>query len=249
MENFLKQNFTMQRRIHKLLSVLLLLALWYLAAALIKDPLILPFPHSVLLRLCALMKTAFFWKSFFFTFLRVISAFLISLILGFFLGLISADFPIFKDYIDFPLALIRATPVVAVILPALFWFKSGTVPVFVAVLMALPVITTAAQKGFEHNLEAGELLFKASSRGFRGWLAFRYIRLPAAAPSLKAGAESAFGLCWKVVAAGEVLSIPRYATGAIMQRSQVHLETADTLAVTAVLVFVSWLCQRAFYKK
>ena len=67
----------MQRRIRKLISVLLLLILWYLAAALINAPLILPFPHSVLLRLCALMKTSFFWKSFFFTFLRVISAFLI----------------------------------------------------------------------------------------------------------------------------------------------------------------------------
>ena len=240
----------MQRKIRKILSVLLLVALWYLAAFFINAPLILPYPHSVFVRLCALVQTLLFWKSFAFTFIRVILAFVISVVIGFAMGLVSADFPPFKDYIEFPLALIRAMPVVAVILPALFWFKSDTVPVFVAVLMALPVVTTAAQRGFESTPESRELLFRARSRGFTGWKAFRYIRLPSAAPALTSGAESAFGLCWKVVAAGEVLSIPRFAAGSLMHQSQVHLETADTLAVTVALVFVSWACQKLFcFKK
>ena len=121
-------------------------------------------------------------------------------------------------------------------------------PVFVAVLMCLPIVITASQKGFEGNSENLEKLFKAKSRGFTGFKAFRYIRLPAALPAITAGAESAFGLAWKVVAAGEVLSIPRHAAGSLMQQAQVHLESDDVLAITGFLVLFSCLCQFAFSK-
>ena len=81
-----------------------------------------------------------------------------------------------------------------------------------------------------------------------GWKAFWYIRLPSAKKALDAGAESAFGICWKVVAAGEVLSLPRNAAGTMMQRSQVHLETAEVLAVTTILIITSLLTQKIFRK-
>ena len=234
--------------IYKIISPFFLLLVWYAVAALIAAPLILPFPHQVLIRFFEIAGSGFFWKAFSFTFLRVFLAFLISLTAGFFLGLLAADSKAFAAFIEFPLGLVRATPVIAVILPALFWFTSDIVPVFVAVLMCLPIVITASQKGFEGNSENLEKLFKAKSRGFTGFKAFRYIRFPAALPAIAAGAESAFGLAWKVVAAGEVLSIPRHAAGSLMQQAQVHLESADVLAITGFLVLFSWLCQFAFSK-
>ena len=110
--------------------------------------------------------------------------------------------------------------------------------------MSLPVMLTASEKGFEINKENQEKLFKASCYGMTGIRAFRYIRVPCAMPSVLAGAESAFGLCWKVVAAGEVLSIPRYAAGSMMQRAQIHLETSDVLAITTALVVLSVIFQK-----
>ena len=235
-------------KIIKILSPFFFLLVWYAVSAIIAAPLILPFPHQVIKRLFELVITAVFWKAFSFTFLRVIISFLISLLLGFFLGLLAADSKAFSAFIDFPIELIRATPVIALILPALFWFTSGVVPVFVSVLMCLPIIITASKKGFEKTPENTEKLYKAASRGFTGFKAFLYIRVSSAAPSLLAGAQSAFGLSWKVVAAGEVLSIPHYATGSLMQLAQVHLETTDVLAITLVLVLVSCLCEAAFSK-
>ena len=232
----------------KIISPFFLILAWYAVAAIISAPLILPYPHTVLLRLSQLVRTGLFWKAFAFTFSRVIIAFLISLITGFFLGLFAADSKAFAAFLEFPLGLVRATPVIALILPALFWFTSGIVPVFVAILMCLPIVITASQKGFFHSPENLEKLFKANSRGFTGLKAFFYIRLPAAAPAFASGAESAFGISWKVVAAGEVLSLPRYAAGSLMQQAQVHLESAEVLAVTCFLVLFSWLCQFAFSK-
>ncbi len=232
----------------KIISPFFLILTWYAVAAIISAPLILPYPHTVLLRLSQLVRTGLFWKAFAFTFLRVIISFLISLILGFFLGLFAADSKSFSSFLEFPLNLVRATPVIALILPALFWFTSGVVPVFVAILMCLPIVITASKKGFFHSPENLEKLFKANSRGFAGLYAFLYIRLPAAAPALASGAESAFGISWKVVAAGEVLSLPHYAAGSLMQQAQVHLESAEVLAVTCFLILFSWLCQFAFQK-
>ena len=232
----------------KIISPFFLLIVWYALAAIIGAPLILPFPHRVLLRLFELARTFIFWKAFAFTFLRVIISFLISMSAGFFLGLFAADSDAFAAFLAFPLELVRATPVIALILPALFWFTSSLVPVFVAVLMCMPLVITASQKGFAHSPENLEKLFKANSRGFAGFKAFFYIRLPAAAPALASGAESAFGLAWKVVAAGEVLSIPRYAAGSLMQQAQVHLESADVLAITFMLVLISYICQKNIVK-
>ena len=229
--------------LNRIFSPFVFLLIWYILSFCIKAPLILPYPHTVFFRLCALVKTAAFWKNFAFTFLRVIIAFVITFLLGFTAGLLSADYPAFKAFLSFPLAVIRVTPVISFILIALFWFKSGSVPVFVAVLMSLPVMISGAEKGFEKNQENLEKQFKAKSRGLTGFKAFRYIRLPAALPALMAGCEASFGLSWKVVAAGEVLSIPRFAAGSLMQLAQVHLETANVLAITITLVIISYICQ------
>ncbi len=237
----------------KIFSPVLFILLWYGLARIVNAALILPYPHSVIIRLITLVQNKNFWLSFGMTLLRVFISFKITLILGFVFGLLSADYPAFKNLLAFPLAVIRATPLIAFILLALFWFKSSAVPVFVAVLMSLPVMITAVEKGFEHNNENLNKLFKASCYGFTGIKAFYFIRLPAARASLVSGAESAFGLCWKVVAAGEVLSLPRHAAGSLTQQAQVHLETTDVLALTLVLVIFSIISQKIFnyffYKK
>lgn len=229
-------------KLSRFISPVLLIIIWYILSAFINSQLILPLPHTVLLRFFQLVRTDFFWQAFAFSLLRVIIAFSISILAGFFIGLFAADSKVFAALIDFPLELVRALPVIALILPALFWFTSGIVPVFVASLVCLPIVSSASQKGFETNPENLEKLFKAKSRGFTGFNAFIYIRLPAAGPSLASGAQSAFGLAWKVVAAGEVLSIPRHGTGSLMQQAQIHLETVDILAITLTLVIVCYLC-------
>ena len=198
--------------------------------------------------LIELSSSSGFWLSCLYTFIRVFLAFKLAVSVGFILGFLSADYPLVKDLLIFPLTVIRTVPVIAFILIALFWFQSDFVPVFVAFIMALPLMISAAEKGFTKDKEICEKLFKAECSGFTGFRAFRYIRLPHASASLKSGIESSFGLCWKVVAAAEVISIPQNALGSIMQKSQVHLETAEVLASTFVLVILSLIFQKILTK-
>ena len=163
---------TQKRILRNFTSVVLSIILWYILSLIIHAPLILPYPHMVVKRLFILFAASSFWMAFLFTFLRVLLAFFLTLIAGFFLGLLSADFKIVKDLLTFPLSIIRTVPVISFILLAVFWFKSDFVPVFVAFIMALPVMLTACEKGFSMNKEVHEKLFKAECFGFTVFKAF-----------------------------------------------------------------------------
>jgi len=223
-------------------SIIFLFLLWIILAAIINADLILPYPKDVFLSLIQLVQKPSFWKAFCFSFLRVISAFIISVILGTALGWLRSISSFLYDFFELPLAIIRCVPVIAIILVALFWFKSDFVPVFVAVLMALPVISTSVTKGFSYENE--KLLFMAQTFCFSKKQIFKYIKLPAVLPHFYSGCQSAFGLCWKVVAAGEVISLPKYGFGTIMNKAQVHLETAEVMAVTVLLIIISYSLEK-----
>ena len=227
-----------------ILSLVVIVAVWFVAALVIDAPLILPSPAKVLSSAASLIKSQAFWRAFAHTFLRVIISFAITVLLGIIIGLACGLSSFTRDFFELPLAIIRATPVVAFILIALFWFKSGTVPVFVCVLMTLPIMTTAVANGFTKSDE--KLLGMAKVFNFNRSQIFRYIQLPTLVPFFLNGMVSTFGLCWKVVAAGEVLSLPKFAAGTILQKAQVHLETSTVMAVAILLVLVSFLLEQFF---
>ena len=227
-----------------ILSVLVILAAWVFVSKLINAELILPSPLEVFSSMDSLVKTRAFWQAFTHTFLRVIISFAITVVLGTALGIATGFSKFLRDFFELPLAVIRATPVVAFILIALFWFKSGTVPVFVSVLMTLPIMTTAVANGFSKADE--KLMGMAKVFCLTRSQIFKYIQFPSLVPFLLNGMVSSFGLTWKVVAAGEVLSLPKYAAGTMLQKAQVHLETSTVIAVAIILVLVSFILEQVF---
>lgn len=227
-----------------LFSVVFLFILWIVLSKLVNASLILPGPVAVFKAMGSLLKTPAFYLAFAYTFSRVLLSFAISVVAGTLLGVLCGLSSFARDFFELPLAVIRATPVVAFILIALFWFKSGTVPVFVSVLMTLPIMTTAVSNGFYKSDE--KLPGMAKVFCFTRKQIFRYIQLPALVPFFMNGMVSTFGLTWKVVAAGEVLSLPKNAAGTILAKAQVHLESPTVIAITIILVVVSFGLERLF---
>lgn len=222
-------------------SIILILLIWAAYSFFIKAELILPTPLQVFFELKKIIPSASFWLSFFHTLLRVFIAFSISVIFGCIVGFLSSISEFLKYFFDFPISILRTTPVIAVILLALFWFNSTSVPVFVSVLMTSPIVITAVCSGLsEENIN---LMPMAQIYNFTKFQIYRYIKFPACKTAFLSALESCFGLSWKVVVAGEVLSIPRYACGSLLQRAQVHLETSKVIAITIILIVVSYLFQ------
>ena len=220
----------------RLIGVIAFVAMWQLTASLVKSSLILPSPWEAGAALLHLLRRAVFWTSVGGTILRVLEAFVISLCLGLASGSLSGFYPEVKAFMSPFITGIRATPVLALILLAMFWFPSTQVPVFSAVLMAFPVIYTSAETGVhaadQKLVQMSELFHVPTSTIF--WR----LRLPSALPYLFSGAKNALGLSWKVVVAGEVLAQPRMALGTGMQDARLTLETPTVFAwaITTILL-------------
>lgn len=233
-----------------LTAVIFLLFLWWTAALVIDAAIILPAPHTVAVELFGLLGSARFWTSVLITFYRGITGFLISLIIGVVVG-IAAGLSLPLHALFKPLIIvIRTTPVMSVVLIALLWFRTGTVPIFSTFLIAFPVITQNIIAGIRQT-DTG-LLEMGRSYGLSPGRRLLYISIPSVLPYLVSGAETALGLTWKVVVAAEVLSIPAFGVGSEMQLAQMSLETAQVFAWTAVAILLSsfshWVFSRIVRK-
>ena len=218
-----------------LFSLIVIIISWQLAANVIKSSLILPSPTSVFSTMLKLIFKSEFWEHFFYT------SFTIALFLGGIIGVFSGLNPFIKQFFKLPLAIIKSTPVVAIILVALFWLKSNTIPIFVSVLMTLPIIATNVTNGFLNVNK--NLLQMANLYNFTFFQKFFKIQLPAVIPYFVSGINSAFGLSWKVVIAGEILSLPQKAIGTVLSKAQIHLESHLVLAYTILIIIFSFLIE------
>lgn len=209
---------------------------WNLASGVIASSLILPPPGEVVSALWRLISSAPFWRAVLGTFGRVAGAFALSILAGALTGAASGLSSGIRDFLAPLLTTIRATPVLALILVAMFWLPSAGVPVFTAFLMAYPVMHTSVYSGIAETDR--ELLEMASVFKVPARVRFFKLRLPSAETHFLAGAKNALGMCWKVVVAGEVLSQPARALGTGLQDSRLSLDTAGVLAWAAATVLL-----------
>ncbi len=228
----------------RLTSVVVLLLAWHFASVYIGEPFLLPSPSEVIADMAALASNPAFFPELAATFVRVLAAFLIAVALSFALGLPSGHSPLVRAAFSPLLALVKSMPVVSFILVALLWFGSSLVPVFVSVLMILPVMTEAISRGVRQTDPS--LLAMARVYRFRKIDELLHIRIPSALPFFFAGAGTSLSLAWKIVVAAEILGFPRLGVGSAMQTAKTHLETGRVLSLTAFVVLMSALTEALF---
>lgn len=225
-----------------LLSLICILIVWLVFSKKINSPLILPLPSTVFKDILYFLKGGSnFWQHFGVSFARILISFFISVLLASVMALLAGLLPFFNDFISFPVSFLRTVPVISVILIALFWLKSGQLPVFVSVLMIFPVVFSSVLSGFLKK--DSSLLQMACVFHLTEFQKFRFIQLPHIIPFFLNALASGFGLSWKVVAAGEVLSLPSKGIGSLLQLNQIHLESSRLLAVTLIFSFICFVCE------
>lgn len=225
-------------------SLVVLILVWKLLAVLVGKDILFPPPERVLGKALALYPTADFLEALWATFLRGGAAFLISLVMGGAVGIAAGLSPVFSAALAPLLTIIRATPVLALILVIVLWFPSDFVPVFAAVLMCFPVMVTSTMAGVkatDPRLLEMATLFKVPRKE-----QLARLRLPAASPFFLAGAKSSLGMSWKVVVAGEVLVLPIKALGTGMHTARSYIETPEVLAWAAASVLLCGLTEWLF---
>lgn len=226
------------------LGALALLGLWAAASQAIQSEIVLPSPLRVARSAMDLFPTSRFLLALQATFLRGLASFGVSMAAGILVGLACGLSATVSAALSPALTVVRATPVLAVILLALIWFPSDAVPVFAAVLMAFPVVVADVRQGVRSA--DPKLLEMASLFRLRRRDRLKSIYAPAVTPHLVSASHSTLGLCWKVVVAGEVLSQPARALGTGMNRARIELETAEVFAWTLAGILLCALTDLGF---
>jgi NitT/TauT family transport system permease protein len=215
-------------------SSLLLVVAWRVAAGAIGAPIILPTPGETAAAILSVFRSRAFLAAVGATAARGLGAFGLSFGLGLVAGVAAAKSRVVEGALQPLLTVIRSTPVMAVILLAMIWFRTGTVPVFVGVLIGFPIVFSSVVEGVR---SVDPLLMEmARVYGVRGIRLVRHVSLPALVPFLLGAASSGLGLTWRVVVGAEILSQPVHAIGSALQSAQARLETADVFAWTVVAI-------------
>ena len=222
------------------------LALWAVIAARINQPLLLPTPQSVLLKLGQLLPDPAFYRTLGATLTRTLLAYALGIGAAVALGTLCVRFRVMELLLSPLLSAVRATPVTSFIVLALVWLSSPRVPILTGFLMTLPVVYSAlvqAIRSIDPNL-----LEMARMYSFGRAKTLAHVVIPAVLPAFVQSCLAAIGLCWKAVVAAEVIGVPKPAVGSKLYEAKIYLETDSLLAWTLTIVLLSVLLE-ALLKK
>lgn len=234
----------LKKLFRSVLVLLFWLAVWQLAASAVAQELLVPSPKAVLEVLRGLLFEPIFWKSAAISLLRVFGGFAIGVLAGVLLAIATSVSPLLHALFSPLLHIIRATPVASFIILALLWLAKSFVPVFVAMLMVLPVMWGNVSAGIASADR--QLLELAHLYRFGPLKTIRLIYLPSIAPHFYSGSIASLGMAWKSGVAAEVLCLPSLAVGTKLYYAKIYLETPSLFAWTAVVILLSYLLERAF---
>ncbi|MDP3386712.1 MAG: ABC transporter permease subunit [Eubacteriales bacterium] len=170
---------------------------------------------------------------------RVLLSFAISTFIGLLIGLVCGLNKIAYEIFEPVIVLIRSTPVISIIIIALIWFRSDYAPVFTGFLMCFPVIWSNVVHGIKSTDQ--QLVEMSKIYMVKPIKIIRTVYIPSAKPFIAAGLTTSLGLAWKVIAAAEVLSLPKYGIGSKLHDSKIYLESDKLIAWTLIIIIISYL--------
>lgn len=227
----------MKRFARGALTLAFWVAVWAALALLVNRELLLPAPWVVVRRLGELAATAAFWRITAVSIGRVLLGITAAVALG--MGMaVACSVSKTADALLRPLmTVVKSTPVASFVVLALVWIARDWLPVFISLLMVLPVVWSNVCTGIRSADPA--LLELAQVYGWPRGRILRRIYLPSVRPHFLAALRSGIGFGWKSAIAAEVLTVPRSAIGRMIYESKLYLQTTDLFAWTLAVILLS----------
>ena len=135
----------------KAASVIFWLAVWAAAARIIDRELFLPGPLSVMAALSKLVSAGSYWLAISNSMLNIISGYLLAILIGLFLAVISYRVSAVCYFISLPLRIIRTIPVASFIILALLWISSRRLALLISFLMVIPIVYENVLEGLNNT--------------------------------------------------------------------------------------------------
>lgn len=225
-------------------SVLFWLIVWQIVSVCVNSKILLVSPIDTVCRLWELLTSWDFWSSILFSMARILLGFLLGLVLGTALAVLSGRFSIIRTLFSPLISAMKSIPVASFTILALFWVGSENLSVLVSILICVPIVCSNMLEGIDNldkKLDEMAKVFKIpAGRRFAG------VYLSQLLPYFRSASRLAIGLSWKSGVAAEVIGIPDGSIGERLFMSKIYLETADLFAWTLVVILLSFLCEKLF---
>lgn len=219
------------------LVTLFWLLVWQIISMMIGMDILLPSPVQVIVELFGMIVGFEFWQMLFMTVMRVVVGFLSGFVLGTVFAIFAFRHRWFARFTSPIIYIVKSTPVASFIILALCWMGTETVPTFICLLMAMPIVWANVLAGL--NAVDSKLLEMSDVFGFGFVKKLRYIYIPSILPYFTSAAETGLGLSWKAGIAAEVICRSKHSIGNKIFESKFYLEIAEMFALTAVVVLLS----------
>lgn len=214
-------------------SIFLFIAFWDLGNQLYGN-LVLPSPKETFSTLFIMLEDDSVWSDIFLTIKRAIYGFLISLLFGSFLGLLSGLF-LTASMMSRPIVTILVgMPPIAWIVLAMIWFgMSDMTVIFTVIVASFPIIFIGALQG-TRTIE-GDLKEMADSFNLPFRMKLLDIYFPHIFSYVFPAWVSALGMSWKIVVMAELLSA-NDGIGAALAIARSQLDTPTALALVVIMI-------------
>lgn len=215
---------------------------WEAASLLVGKELLLPSPLGTIARLFALLGERESWVYAGLTLGRILAGFALGVAAGALLAALTARHPLAEELLRPLRGVVKATPVTSFILLALLWLSSNLVPLFISLLMVVPIVWASTAEAILHTdarlVEMGRVFGLGRLR--------RVIKIyvPSVVPAFLAACTTALGFAWKAGVAAEIIALPKRSIGYRLYESKLRIETTDLFAWTLLVVLLSMLLER-----
>lgn len=225
------------------LSLVGLLGLWVVAAALTADPQILPQPWALAQPFVQEARSGELPYHLGATLVRVVWAFALAMGLGIALGLVMGRSDRVNRWLDPWLVIFLNLPALVLIVLCYLWIGlNETAAILAVTLNKIPNVATVVREGaraLDPNLDAMARVYRMSALA-----RFRHVTLPQLAPFITGAARAGVAVIWKIVLVVEFLgrsSGVGFQIHLYFQLFDVAMVLVYALSFIAVMLVVEWL--------
>ena len=230
------------KRVYRLCGLAAGLILWQVTALFAAQPLIVPTLGAIAAATAAIFADPQFFPTVTATLSRIAVTVAVDTAVAFFLGIAAGlSERIEAVFSPFETAM-RAVPTMGILLLSLIWFNSEVTPVFVASLIALPLLYRGVVNGVKHI----DFRLTQMSAGFRVPFLRKLTQLylPSIRPFTLTAYVSALGLLVKVMVTAEVLSQPQKGIGTQFQIARAQLDTATIFGWALIVIILASIIEQ-----
>ena len=226
-----------------------LLLLWdVLVRVRIWSPVLLPSPLKVAQYLEAAAADGTLWQATLITIKRLLLGYVIGLLAGVPLGLLTARWNVLHDTIGTLALGLQTLPSVCWVPLALLWFgQSEAAMLFVVVMGTLWSVVIATDTGVRHvpPIYRRAALTMGSS-GFHIWLT---VILPAALPFIVSGMKQGWAFAWRSLMAAEIFVtiLTGFGLGQLLHYGRELNAMDQVIAIMLVIVLIGLLADKTFF--